>query len=783
MRRAVFLALLMFSSPAWASSTLVDGVLRDKTGAPLADTKVELQDGQGKIVKTTASDAQGHYRFDDVAAGSYVLQAVRDDSVLRSTRVSVAAAEAAHKDLNLADDQAMNIVISQRAQMRNDLSPTTGTSAYKLDEQAIADLPQGDDTSLNKILLQAPGVAEDSAASGNLHIRGEHANEQYRLNGILLPDGISGFGDTIDSHIIENATLLDGALPAQYGFRTAGIIDIDTKSGFSNGGTATVSGGSSGTFQPSVSYGGTEGNADYFVAASHLSSDLGIENPTSKDDALHDHTEQNKQFGYASYMINPMQRVEIVAGDSINYYQIPNNPDQAVFQQNGVSASNPANLASANLNERQFESNQYMTAAWQGEADGVTVQIAPYIRNSETHFRPDVAGDLVFDGLASDVQYTDLAAGLQNDNSWRINNEHTLRAGFTVQNDDVQNNSSSLAYLTDSNGNFITSGGNDVVSQPIVDDHTKDGQLYGLYLQDEWKLTDKLTMNYGARFDDMEQYVNADQLSPRLGFVYKATDTTTLHAGYARYFTPPPMELVSNADIAGFTNTSGAQAVMQNDPVKPERSHSFDAGVLQKLGDHWQLGADGYYKLVHDLLDEGQFGPALILTPFNYEHGYIYGSELTANYTGEKLKAYGNFAFSRAMGENVVSAQFNFSDPAELAYIGDHYVHLDHDQTFTASGGATYEVLDGTKIGLDGISGSGLRDGFANTSHLPAYVTFNASIEQKLGLIEHDETAVRLSVVNLLDTAYELRNGTGIGVGAPQWGARRGVFVTVAQEF
>ncbi|MDR3425281.1 MAG: TonB-dependent receptor [Alphaproteobacteria bacterium] len=783
-RLPLILLALLLSSPAWAASATVDGTLRGKNGAPLADTEVELQDGQGKIVGKTSTDAKGRYTFNDIAQGSYVLQAVRKNAVLGSTHLSVADSAPAHKNLDLAEAQTLNVVIGQRrAEMRNSLSPTTGTSAYKLDAQAIAALPQGDDTSLNKIMLQAPGVAEDSAASGNLHIRGEHGNVQYRLNGILLPDGISGFGDTIDPHIVESATLLDGALPAQYGFHTAGVVDIDTKTGFVNGGTATMTVGSNGTIQPSISYGGTAGSADYFIASSHLSSDLGIENPTSSANAIHDHTEQNKQFGYASYMINPMQRAEVVAGNSISYYQIPNNPGQSPFQLNGVNAANPSNLTSASLNERQFESNQYATGAWQGENDGVTVQIAPFIRNSETHFRPDTTGDLLFDGLASDVQYTDLATGLQNDNSWRVNAEHTLRAGFSAQNDHVQNDTASEAYLTDASGNFIPSGSGDAVSQPIVNDHTKDGQLYGLYLQDEWKLTDRLTMNYGARFDDMEQYVSANQLSPRLGFVYKATDTTTLHAGYARYFTPPPMELVSNGDIAAFAGTSAAPAETQNDAVKPERSHNFDIGATQKLGERWQVGLDGYYKLVHDLLDEGQFGPALILTPFNYQRGYIYGSELTANYTGEKLKAYGNLAFSRAMGENIVSSQFNFSDPDELAYISDHYVHLDHDQTFTASAGASYDVREGTTLGLDMISGSGLRDGFANTSHLPAYATFNASVEQKLNLFPHDETAVRLSVVNLMDSAYELRSGTGIGVGAPQWGARRGVFVSVAQKF
>jgi outer membrane receptor protein involved in Fe transport len=763
--------LFSFSSHAFAAQAEVDGIVRDTSGSPLAHAEIKLQDGQGKIVKTALTDAAGHYQFAGVEEGSYVLLATEGDAVLGSRLLTVQGAESLHQDVNLADarTQAMNVVITHWQQARNDLSPKTGTSSYTIDQQAIAALPEGEDTPLDKIMLQMPGVAEDSAASGLLHIRGEHANVQYRLNGILLPEGVLGLGDVLDSHIIASATLLDGVLPAQYGWKTAGVMDIDTKTGFENGGNASVMAGSNGTLEESLAYAGSTDTVDYFLSASHLSSDLGIENTTSSANAIHDHTEQNKEFGYADYMINPMQRVQMSAGNAISYFQIPNNPNQTPqYTITGFPTPN-----SADLNERQFESNQFLSAAWQGSADGVEVQIAPYIRNSETHFEPDLIGDLAYNGIASNVQYNDFVMGLENDNSWRINSDHTLRAGFTVQNDNVQSNATSFA---------LVDPGDDTLSPPIVDDHSKTGQLYGLYLQDEWKLTSQLTMNYGARFDDMEQYVSANQLSPRLGFVYKPTDTTTMHWGYARTFTPPPMELISSADIAGFAGTTGEPAVTEDSPVKPERANSFDIGATQRLGDHWVLGNDTYYKQVRDLLDEGQFGAALILTPFNYERGYIYGDEVTATYTGEKLKAYGNFAFSRAMGENIISAQFNF-DPDELAYISDHYVHLDHDQTYTMSAGATYDVLKNTSLGLDSHAGSGLRDGFANTDHLPFYATLDASLEQRLDLIPHDQTSLRLSVINLFDTPYELRDGTGIGVGAPQWGERRGIFVTVAQKF
>ena len=227
--------------------------------------------------------------------------------------------------------QPLHILIDKyRQHARNDLSPKTGTSAYTVDQQTIESLPEGENTPLDKVMLQMPGVAEDSAASGLLHIRGEHANVQYRLNGILLPEGILGLGDVLDSHIIQSATLLDGTLPAQYGWNTAAVMDIETKTGFENSGTASVMGGSNGTLEDillNYSDGSTDnaGLLAFYRCQVIYSSDLGIENTTSSANAilLTDHTEQNKEFGYASYMINPMQRVEIAAGNAISYFQIP----------------------------------------------------------------------------------------------------------------------------------------------------------------------------------------------------------------------------------------------------------------------------------------------------------------------------------------------------------------------------------------------------------------------------------------------------------------------------
>jgi outer membrane receptor protein involved in Fe transport len=87
------------------------------------------------------------------------------------------------------------------------------------------------------------------------------------------------------------------------------------------------------------------------------------------------------------------------------------------------------------------------------------------------------------------------------------------------------------------------------------------------------------------------------------------------------------------------------------------------------------------------------------------------------------------------------------------------------------------------KAAIDALYGNGLRKGFANTQKLPPYETFNLSLQRRIKITEKTSVVVRFDVVNLFDKIYELRDGSGIGVVAPQFGQRRGFYGTVAYEF
>ena len=123
--------------------------------------------------------------------------------------------------------ETVTVTAERLAEARNGIQTQTGASTYTITAKDIDNQPGGENTQLNQVILQAPGVAQDSF--GQLHVRGEHNGLQYRLNGIILPEGISVFGQTLDPRLAESVKLITGALPAEYGNRTAGIIDMQTK--------------------------------------------------------------------------------------------------------------------------------------------------------------------------------------------------------------------------------------------------------------------------------------------------------------------------------------------------------------------------------------------------------------------------------------------------------------------------------------------------------------------------------------------------------------------------
>jgi outer membrane receptor for ferrienterochelin and colicins len=679
---------------------------------------------------------------------------------------------------------------------RTGIQTQTGASTYTITSEAIEAAPGGENNLLNQVILQAPGVAQDSF--GQIHVRGEHNALQYRLDGIIIPEGISVFGQTLDPRLASSVKLITGALPAEYGLITGAIVDMQTKSGqFEPGGDVSVYGGSHGTIEPSIDYGGASGNFNYFVSGDYLQNKIGIESPTGSRDTLHDDTAQYHGFAYLEDILDDHSRVTMILGLSHDHFQIPDNPDQtAPFTVNGQP-----DVPSAKLNETQREITDYGILSYLHSQGQFDFQVSAFARYSSLNFAPDEIGDLEYDGIAQQAFKQDTAFGVQAEGAWHIGDTHTARGGIIVQTERATSATTSQVLPADCTGAGIVANPfecselaapNDIPVS-VVDNGAKVQNTYSAYLQDEWKVLPSLTVNYGLRYDRYSAFASEDQLSPRVNAVWTPNDTTTVHAGYSRFFTPPPFELVGEESVTKFVDTcpgtptspchtTATPQLTQDDISKAERANYFDVGVNQQMLAGLTIGVDSYFKLSRNLIDEGQFGAPIILTPFNYKHGKQYGLEFSATYDADNFSAYANAGLEHAEGKDIVSSQFDF-DPGDLLYIQDHFIHLDHEQYLSASSGVSYN-WSGTRFSADMIYGSGLRkDGAApNGDHVPGYTQVNLGVSHDFDLGSAGDLTARADVINLFDQVYEIRDGSGIGVGAPQYGPRRGLFFGLSKS-
>lgn len=754
----------------------IAGSVDDTLGHPLADAEVLLSGSPAQVAfKQTRTGSKGRFRFILSASGAFEIEVKARGFASAQKLVNL---ETSHSkidiQLTLQAEHALNVPITTASygQHRNAMS-ATGASSYRFDQTAIHELPAGSNSEMSEVLEQAPGVSQDAygQGQGDIHIHGENGGGiQYRLDGVFLPDAVSEFGELFSPRFTRSITLLTGVLPAEMSYRTEGVIDIRTKNGCSDGGASNNNvefwGGQHDTVEPSFEYGGCAGSLGYYFGGSYLQSRLGLQSPSPSSTPHHDLTRQGQLFGAVNLALAQHTTLTLLMGLAENYFEIPPTPNLSPL----YSLDHVANYPSSQVNESEQEQNYYELLLLHGRlTNTIDYQIAAFDRYYALNYAPDPVGDLIYNGIAPRLSHSGWLNGLQADATDYLNQQHTLQGGFYVSGESIE--------LDDQALTFPATDGKQTSSIPItiIDNHNSFVWLGGLYLEDEWRPIERLTIYGGLRWDAMSASVTESQLSPRFSIVYDLTRTTVIHGGYARYFKTPPFESLALGTVRAFQDTTAASPTAYgNDRVPAERDDYLTAGIRQKVK-HFNIGIDGFGQLAHDQLDLAQFAGTPLVSPLSYRHGRAWGADLTLDYREPNLSAYLNFSYAILQARDIIAGQYLADSADEIAYIANHWIFLDDSQEFTGSGGIAYRIW-GVLLSVDGIWGSGYRRGFANTGELPPILQFNCAVEHGFDLPKLGSVAARLTVINLFDHVYQIRNGTGIGVSSPQYGPRRSFY-------
>lgn len=745
----------------------ITGVVTDSIARPIAGADLTIETTQGRIVARLTSDARGAFHASGLPSGKLLIQVRKHGFKPASKAIDIAGTAPAKVTIGMESQGALSLPISSgRLEGFGSQVSTDGATLYHFSRQAISELPQGQNSTINQVLLQAPGMLQDS--NGQAVPRGMDASLQYRINGVMLPNvQLLDIGQ-LSPRFAESVDLLTGTLPAEIGYRTGGIVDIQTRSGATlNGGGINYYGGQRDTIEPSFEYGGASDRLSWFATGYFLHDDRGQNPPTPGPDPINDFTNQGSGFGYLTYQLDADTSLTALGLSFVHDFGWPATPDQPQkFPLAGVPI-----FPSADVSDTELEQSHFGMVALKGRiASRLAYQLTVFSQYSSVNFHPDVPGDLIFNGLAAKVFRSSFANGSQADATWSVaGNRLGFGYYFDLENVEIDDHATTFPGSA--------AGPTSDIPITIVDNHNFLQALYGFYIQDRLQPTDRLGINLGVRWDQLVGFLTGRQASPRIAVTYQLSPCgTTLHSGAAIYFVPPPSEFVEVEDLEKFEFTTAAPTVLQNSRPKPMTNDYFDIGLSQAIAEHANADVNAFFELQRNVLDEGQFGSSLIFSPINYRSGRTYGVEASAQYLNPGgLSTYFNFSYLVAQVEDVVSGQFNF-DPAELAYIANHYIFIDQGQMFTASSGITY-TLHGFVGSLTATAGSGLRSGFANTHTMPPYVQLDAGVIRDFDIPGVGTAHGRLSVINLLDKIYQFHNGSGIGVGmVPQYMARRALY-------
>jgi outer membrane receptor for ferrienterochelin and colicin len=753
-----------------STDAAVTGVVDDALLHPLGGATVVIHDSAGNTVGTEVTGPDGKFSFPHVPFGDYTVEASSPGLVGDHQHLQITSSQVASVELTLVAGEEI-VTMEETWSVP---APTTATaSVVTVTRQQLQEQPGGDDRPITDVVATQPGFVVD--ALGNIYARGNHANVQYQVDGIPVPDSVGSlFAASIPTRLVQGLEIFTGGMPAEFGDRLGAVVNLLTRAaGDHPEGSAQVRYGSYQTIEPGVAYSQKLSPAvGMFVGGSVLASERALD-PPSIDPILHDTGYSARTFARFDYTPCDANHYELFATYAHNRFQVPIDPSVQPMMPTVDQFGNasPA-FVPHDTNATETEDELFVAAAYthRYEDDHGQIFVAPIYKLSRGILLGDAAhalGPLSDPGTtASDVTRTAQHAGGILAYSLP-HGGHLFKAG--AQLDFLHGTTDFTSYARADMGGIdpsMTASGHD----------NTDALSTGIYAQDHWT-SGAFALDAGLRLDQLHVILkdgttnDSAGVSPRLGTSYKLAKDVVAHAFTGVLWQPPaPLDAANAARALG--------VVAPDQPIaydlKPETDVFAEVGVQARVANPLRAGLVAWGRYAWNQLDDTAIGSTSLLSNYNFERGRAGGLEGSLDLrVGPWLTAFANGTYGFAQGQGISSAKYLF-DAATLA--DQSWQTLDHAQTWTANAGASVRQ-DRFALVSALAYGSGLRTGASNASHVPGHVRVDQSLQYTFESHGYD-VRVAADVINVFDAHYAYRIANGF-VGS-SYGAPREVFLTLA---
>jgi len=679
------------------------------------------------------SNADGAFEAPALPVGSYMVTVTAEGFGPSQQQIVVASGSAPILHFQLAigtKSEQVTVSESALAVSPDQITPTTIISRSEIATTPGADLSN----SLTSITDYIPGawVTHDQ-----LHVRGGH-QVTWAIDGVPIPNTniASNIGPQIDPKDIDYLEAQRGGYSSAYGDRTYGVFNVVPRTGFERSNEAELF-TTFGTFHQTndqVNFGSHTEKFAYFGSFNGNRSDYGLETPGP--DIFHDRVSGFGGMGTLIYNRDASNQFRFVTSSRRDDYQIPNDPE----------------AQAAGIRDVERERDALGSLSWAHTfRPGMLLTMSPFYHYNRANYDGDPSDTPISATQHRASQYAGAQAVFS-----AVTKRHNASIGFYGFG---QQDSESV--------NLIANDGSRLL---LAQRQNTSGHLETLFLEDQYKALDWLTLTAGARITHFSGAIAENAASPRLGAAIRIPHLNWVLRGFwGEYYQAPPLSTV-NGPLLNFAVSQGLDFI----PLRGERDQEHQFGLTIPLRG-WAMDINNYHQRARNYFDHNAIGNSNVFFPLTIDNARLNGWEVTVRspQIAHRGDVYLSYAYAHAQGSGAISGGLTDFSPPESGYF-----LLDHDQTHTLHAGFNFRLPWGTTAGGNMYYGSGFTDG---SSDVPAHLVQHTTFDLSLGKVIGEKITVGITALNLANRRFLLDNSETFG--GTHYAEPRQVYVQLRYRF